>query len=167
MKAAWGHLEAVIVFLPDSSHAREVPIYSITRSFLELGPGSSSQYSMYWLRQMPVYWPRIVHWSRLRGKPRAPPAVEGARGALLKVFVTRFGFTRAKTYVDFGPWFKGNLVVDRVGKVRESGRSVCMYGGIYRCAEELQVLHTTARRLDNGRAEKIIGCSTYTKQVSK
>ena len=27
-----------------------------------LGPGSSSQYSMYWLRHMPVHWTRTVHW---------------------------------------------------------------------------------------------------------
>ena len=49
-----------------------------------LGPGSSSQYSMYWQRHMPVHWTRPVHWwfrrsrnrPRLRRDPCPPPAGE-------------------------------------------------------------------------------------------
>ena len=45
---------------------------------LGLGPGSSSQYSMYRLRHMPVQWTRPVHlWSRRSRDPCPPRAGEG------------------------------------------------------------------------------------------
>ena len=71
---------------------------------LGLGPGSSSQYSMYWLRHMPVHWTRPVHWCFLppwlvrgarRRRPRRAPLEAPCRR---RVFM-RFGFTRAKKYL--------------------------------------------------------------------
>ena len=89
---------------------------------LGLDPGSSSQYILYWLHHVPVHWTRPVHWwfrrsrdrSRLRRDPCPPPTGEGAalEAPCRRHAFTRFGFTRAKEYVVFGPCLKGNLVVD-------------------------------------------------------
>ena len=83
--------------------------------FVGLGPGSSSQYSMYWLRHMPVHWTRPVrNRLRLRRDPCPPPAGERGppeappEGDLDSLLID----SRAKKYVVFGPSFKGNLVVD-------------------------------------------------------
>ena len=96
--------------------------------FVGLGPGSSSQYSMYWQRHMPVHWTRPVHWWFQRtdrgfaATPAPPRLVKGTRrrrprwapleAPCRRHVFTRFGFTRAKKYVVFGPCFKCNLVVD-------------------------------------------------------
>ena len=72
-----------------------------------------------------------MHWSRLRRDPNPSPASEGGPpqappegpggGALPEAHAfKRFGFTRAKKYVDFGPCFEGNLAVDSLRKSKKT-----------------------------------------------
>ena len=96
---------------------------------------SSNQYSMYWLRHMPVHWTRPVHSSfrrsrnrsRLRRDPSPPRLVGGPLEAPCRrpVF-TRFGFTAVRKVRRF--WavyqrqFGGRL--RKMGK--EQRRAKCM-----------------------------------------
>ena len=81
--------------------------------FIGLGPGSSSQHSMCWLRHMPVHWTRqCTSGGGKAATPPPPPAGEGgppeappespAGGALPEARIYAFGFTRARKNGGFG-----------------------------------------------------------------
>ena len=93
---------------------------------LGLGPGSSSQYSMYWLRHMPVHWTRPVHWwfrrspnrSRLAATSAPPRLMRGARrrrprrapleSPCRRPVFARFGVTIINTSYQKSPFGSGD-----------------------------------------------------------
>lgn len=117
-----------------SSHRRPWLKSGDLSRFLGLGPRSSSQYRMYWLRDMPVHWIRPVHWWSRPVTPAPPRLMRGARRRSLwrapleppcrRHVFTRFSFTKAKKSAEFRPCFKRNLVVlDEENNVRIKSKS--------------------------------------------